>query len=436
MTDFPAGASDGLSQRVVDAHDVARAVVLSQTLFTAGHVLTTGGFLYYFANALHPSALLFSVLLVIPEISQGISLWARPVIQRCRGRKRTWLLFFLLARGAALAIPAMAVPSLRPDDSVAFWIIVASLAVSQGCQSIAYVAYLSWLSDLVPRVAWGGFFGLRRIAHVSVMLFLPAVAALLRGNWSDWLNDDGVRLAYVAVFLAGGGLLLLSMLPLLRIPDVPMRWSAAQPRWRDAVRAVAASSSLRGVVASSLWLAFFQGLTQSAMFRYQTSILGLSLEAWFLLGGVMYMLQIPMSWLGGFLSDRTGDKQPLIASLLLVSLAMPFWLAARPGRETWLLGAYAVWGLFGIVNICQRNLLLRLAPASDNAVPIAVFEHLAALLAGLAGLLGGWALDRMLLQQESAFLTPFHILFVISWMGRASAAAWLLGVREPSRTVR
>ena len=104
---------------------------------------------------------------------------------------------------------------------------------------------------------------------------------------------------------------------------------------------------------------------------------------------------------GGVLSDRGRDRQALIVGLLLVSGAMGFWLLARPGDAAWLVGAYAVWGLFGLVNVCQRNLLLKSAAASDNIVPIAVLEHLGGLSPGLAGLAGGWLLDRLLARDVS-----------------------------------
>lgn len=411
---------------VCDPVDAVRAVVISQVLFTTGHVLTTGGFLYYFANGLHPTAFLFSILLVTPEVWETCALLSRQVIARLGGRKRTWLRCFVLARAAALGIPLVAMVDL--PERTAFWLLIAALGVSHALQSIAYTAYISWLSDLVPRECWGGFFGLRRMAQAAVLVLLPAVAALLRRDWSAWTSDAAVRAAYLTVFLTGNGLLCLTILPLLRLPDVPVAWTrASSTKLLREVAAVFQFRPLRGIVLCSLWLAAAQGLTQAVFFPYQVQVLRLPLEGYLALSSLMYLLQMPASVLGGWVSDRYGDRGPLVAGLLVVSCAMGFWLLARPGSAGWLIGAYALWGLFGVVNVCQRNLLLRTAPASDNAVPIAILEHLAGLAAGLAGLLGGYLLGWMQsLPQATGALWPYWALFIASWLGRATAPLWLL----------
>ncbi len=418
----------------MDAHDVTRAVVIAQVLFTAGNVLTSGGFLYYFVNSLGPSAWMYSLLMITPEMSETASLWTRTVIARLGSRKKTWLIFLLLARFFALGVPAMAFDTLRPDDTEkAFWIIVISLAFSHLSRSIAYVSYLSWISDVVPREIWGRFFALRRIANLVVMISVPVAASLLRADWKTWMDHDAVRWAYVAVFVLGNLLMLLSAIPLWRVPDIPVLWSEQSPRLASALAHVRATRPLRLVVLSSMWLAFSQGLTQTPFFYYSVRVLNIPLSTYFVLSGLMYALQIPLSSFGGWLSERYGDKWPLIIGLLSVSMSMGFWLQATPEEPDWLYGAYAMWGLFGVVNICQRNLLLRVSPPSDNFVPIALYRQVSGLLAGLAGLLGGLALDALL--EHSGWNSPipaYQLIFLLSWIGRATAATWLIPVREPS----
>jgi predicted MFS family arabinose efflux permease len=132
----------------------------------------------------------------------------------------------------------------------------------------------------------------------------------------------------------------------------------------------------------------------------------------------------------GRISDRFGDLRALIVSSFAVSLAIVFPLIAT--RERWYLqfGAYAVWGLFGIVNLCSQTLALRLAPRGDNTIQLSLFRQVSGLLAGLAGLVGGWWLDRLLATAGGA-ISPYHILFGVSLVGRLTAPFWLLGIREP-----
>lgn len=89
---------------------VTRAVVISQLLFSSGNVLTTGGFLYYYANAFNPTALQFSLLLILPELAETSGLLARPIAKWVGGRKRTWLTCLLCGRLFALGVPLMAAP--------------------------------------------------------------------------------------------------------------------------------------------------------------------------------------------------------------------------------------------------------------------------------------------------------------------------------------
>ena len=111
---------------------------------------------------------------------------------------------------------------------------------------------------------------------------------------------------------------------------------------------------------------------------------------------------------------------------------MGFWMMASPEEPNWLYAAYAMWGLFGVVNICQRNLLLRVSPPSDNTVPIALLRQVSGLLAGGAGLLGGLAIDTMTGSRFGmSLIAACHVIFVLSWLGRATAAFWLLPVKVP-----
>jgi hypothetical protein len=412
--------------------EVVRAVVVAQAVFTVGNVLTTGGFLSYFAYGLHPSAFALSILFVTPEVCETLALASRGVIRRFGSRKRTWLVCFVLARVAALGIPAVALVDL--PAGLAYGCLIGSLGLSHALQSIGYTAYISWLSDLVPNGAWGRFFALRRIANVAVLVLLPAGAALLRRDWTSWVTDAAVRQGYSAIFLTGNVLMWLTIIPLLRLPDIPVQWQAPAG-WRGSVKTAVSTPSLRLITTSTIWLAAAQGLTQAVFFSYQVKVLQLPLEASLALTSLMYLVQLPLSWLGGWLSDQVGDRRPLMSGLLLVSGAMAFWLLARPSEPYWLVGAYLTWGLFGLVNVCQRNLLLRTAPPSDNAAPLAVLEHLAGLFAGIAGLVGGAALDYFQTRSGgSASLWPYALLFVLSWLGRATAAAWLWPVREPARS--
>ncbi|MBX3439280.1 MAG: MFS transporter [Planctomycetaceae bacterium] len=432
-------------------HRVTRAVIASQLLFSAGHVLTTGGFLYYYADAFGPSAFQFSFLLILPELAESVGFLARPISRRVGSRKRTWMASLLVGRLFALGVPLMAAPVLTSGDAWPFEVLVIWVAGWYVFQGIAFACLISWLSDLVPEGRWGRLFAGREVAILAIKLSVPVLVGIVRRRWADALPDEQKLVTYVTVFLIGNAVVAASLLPLRRLPEsrrepnnaseLP---SQAAPTWTMLLRALR-DRNIRWILLHSWWLSFAQGLTQSAFFKYQTSVLHLSVETYYVLNGLMLGLQAPLALWGGRLSDQGRDKQVLFWSVTAVSGAMLFWLAATPDRWWLLSGAFVVWGLFGFVNVSGRNLMLRLSPRGDNIIQISLFRQIGGLCAALAGLLGGLWLDALLATAAASQapsgagaspsltspLEPFRVLFLVSFVGRLTAGLWVLPIRAP-----
>ncbi|MCA9075746.1 MAG: MFS transporter [Planctomycetaceae bacterium] len=416
---------------------VTRAVVISQLLFSAGNVLTTGGFLYYYANAFGPSAFQFSLLLILPELAETAGLFARPVAARVGSRKRTWLACLLMGRMFALGVPLMSLPVITTGVEWPFESIIGWVAFWYVLQGIAYACFISWLTDLAPQTNWGRLFARRKLAMLAIMIVVPVVAGQLRSRWANTLPENEKLVTYVSIFLIGNGLVMASVLPLLKLPDVTSDSPELISRsaWQ-AFRDSFVDPSLRWMLLHGWWLSFAQGLTQSALFRYQVNVLHIPVETYYALNGLMLLIQMPLTTLAGRLSDRGFDKPTLFWGVTAVSGAMLFWLIATPDRWWLLAGAYVVWGLFGFVNICGRNLLLKLSPLSDNTMQVALFRQVGGLFAAFAGLLGGIWLDRMTGSNTSLVLagfvlSPFQIIFLTSFLGRLTAGLWVLPIRRP-----
>ena len=109
--------------------------------------------------------------------------------------------------------------------------------------------------------------------------------------------------------------------------------------------------------------------------------------------------------------------------------------------------AYVVWGMgWAGVNLGTQNLMLKLAPQDNNVGYIAAAQGLGGVFLAGSILLGGWWLDLMTGSGFSFTLGPwhlnaYHIFFLMSFVGRGSAALWVFSIREPgahsiSRVVR
>ncbi len=413
---------------------VIRAVVWNQLLWTAGYALTSGGFLLYFAAELGAKGFVTATLLALPELVGLSAVGTRPLVRWFGHRKWLWASAGLLARLASLAISLMAFPSLRPTSHGALTVLIVALAVSQVLQSISYVALLSWLADLVPETRWGRFFATRNLARIAVQMVVPVAAGYARDYWKSHLPASVALWAYVLAFAIGTLLLLLSMIPLIRLPD-PTRH---QPSSDDphVLERVADRRSFLLLLIHGWWLAAANGLTQAAFFRYRIGPLNISLGTYYLLENTMLAVMIPVSLISGRISDRRGNKWLLFWGVTIAAAAMPVWLVVT--RERWwvLFFAQAFWGAFAAANLGGYNLLLKLSPRRGNTLHLALFQQGSGLLAGLSGLFGGWWLDQLLAasfhaQVGSYNVDAYRLLFLISFAGRITAPLWILPIREP-----
>lgn len=420
--------SSNRSDSVFSADRITRAVVISQMLFMAGHSLTTGGFLNYFVYTLHPSAFLLAAVQIAPEASEALSIVTGNLLRIVHSRKWLWIVSLICGRLAALLIPCSLLLENQPQT--AFAIILSAVVVWHLFQGIAYCSYISWLSQLVPEKNWGGFFAKRNIASLSIAIVVPIGAGLARRYWINGLAEDWQVWSYAIIFGTGALLVLASIVPLLPIPDCPVHTTGSHSRFKWSIQLTA---DFRWLLASRWWLSFFQGLTQAVIFSFSVSILKISLEEYYVLLGLMLLLQMGTSWIAGKLCDRAYDRTLLIWSLVGVSFAMLFWWAATPESKWMAAGAYAIWGGFGFVNVALQNLTLKLAPADHNALHISLSRQGSGLIAGFAGLLGGALLTQLLEHSDWPEMVAYQTLFLISWIGRLTAACWLLPIAQPPR---
>jgi len=419
-----------------DEKQILSLVLLNQLLWTAGYSLTTSRFLYYFASDLGANAWMIAVLHVIPETFGVLGLTSRLWIKQFRSRKKTFLWFSLVARAVSLLIPLFAFVQLGPENASLLWFFAAIIAVVHICQAVAYLAYISWLSDLVNNKHWGQFFAWRNIAKICVLLVVPVSGGFLRDWWKQNSAPSVAMWAYVATYLVGTILMVCSLWPMLRLSAVPVKFvSAVKQTQARGLRGWYHHRSLLFLYIHNWWLAFFNGLTQSVFFSFLFGSLHISLGWFYVLLSIMRVVKLPVSYYSGKYCDHNKDKQILMFSLLGASSGLLFWMMATPAQPLWVAGGYAAWGLFAAANISGRNLLLKLAPSSDNATELALFRQVGGMLAGLSGLLGGFLLQRMLNANSQWELytiqvTPFQLLFAISLLGRYLALLWLIPVRE------
>ncbi len=425
------------------SHRQRRAIWWNAALWMAGHSLTSGAFLTYFASDLQASATLMALLLAAPELAGASGLVSERVWQWCGERRRAWLVTTVVARIVTLLVPFAGAPWLLSLGAGGPWFLLGLVIVSQFFQGIATALYFGWLSDLTPASGWGRLFGRRNNVVLLVQMTVPLAGALLRDHWRHTAAAGELWLAYAMVFASGTALLLLSVLPMLNVPDpfANRRESSHPPEAADLSRPDLAVSwrkrgswrdrGMRRVLAHSWCLALANGLTQAAFFKYQIGVVRLSLTGYLLLFDLMLALQLVGSSVAGRCRSAPDHRRVLFVGTLIGACALPFWMLATREQWWWLVGAFACWGAFGAVNVAGPNLMLGFTRPGETTTALVLFRQIAGVLAGVSGILGGWLLDRLLTTINSGdaqSTSPFLILFAASLAGRILAAILVLRV--------
>jgi hypothetical protein len=420
----------GTTRMTAPLPELTRRVGWNALLWTAGNLLTTGGFLTYFVREYRPPGLVMTVLLIVPETAAILGLSTPWILAWTGDRRRIWWVGQVVARLLTLCVPVVCAILGPREAAWAGWAAIALVGGAAIAQSVSYNALFSWLADLAPREQWGRVFALRQTVQVVLLLCLAAPAGWLRDWVSKEVNVADRWLIYAPLFAVGVGLQLLALVPLWSLRDERRRGLRAddpQP-WLDAFPR---SARVWRWLLANWWLAFFSGLTQSAFFKYRVDVLAIGLGTYYLLEAAMRGVQIPASLWAGSMSDRGDDLRAFRWGVAGTGLALAFWMLATPERWWWLYGAQVAFGMWAFINLAGPNLTLRLAPEQANVGHLAWFHNGSGLLAGLAGLAGGVWLDEALRTGAKGDVAPFMILFTVSMLGRWATLAWLPSAQAP-----
>lgn len=133
-------------------------------------------------------------------------------------------------------------------------------------------------------------------------------------------------------------------------------------------------------------------------------------------------------------SDRYGNRPVLIAAQFCVSLALVFFIVARPETRWLLLGAWVLFGAYIAHNICLPNLVLKLSPEVERPAYVAASEAIGSVLHAASTIGGGVLFDYLRAQSPDSTAEPLRSCLIILGIGlamRMCGCAILARIREP-----
>ncbi|MFH1379937.1 MAG: MFS transporter [bacterium] len=398
----------------------------------AGGIFLTG----FALKVLHAQPQQIGVLAALPLFANFIQLFGSYIIEKT-GRKKE-LCFFSVVIGRMLWILIIMLPFkiFAPVGDFRIWVLVIVIAISSLFSSLSGVAWLAWMSDLVPENMRGSYFGKRNmIASACGMLAILAGGKFLT-LWGNRFTESS-PFGFVIIFIGGLIAGLIAVWFINNIPEVSAGNKVKNSRFelKTFLNPFKDKNFLNLIIFVSAWMF---GIQLAAPFYgvFMIENLNINFSTITVFGAIATCATLFMMKIWGPISDTLGNK-PIIIVSGWVLIIVPFvWIAALPGKYyAPVLMAHILSGAFMAgAALSQFNILIKLSPQDGRSVYLALFSAITGLIGASAPIIGG-GISKMLEGVSFTFFTynisNLQIIFIISSFIQLATIFFILKVKEP-----
>ncbi|MCX6016993.1 MAG: MFS transporter, partial [Chloroflexi bacterium] len=370
-----------------------RNIIIFDSLSTVAWQMCMTSPLVLFMRSLGAPSLALGLLAGLNPLMAVLQLPMSRFVERVGHRR---LMMFGWGMRTAVFAPMILMPFIADSigKPLAVILVLVMIALFTMLRSMAVVAWLPWMSALIPATQRGEFLARDR--------FFMNITSLLGLALSGLLLAQGSPHDYAEVFLVGELAAVASLFYLNRIPSPQMPAEhATSPAPRPSVRAVLREPNFRKIVAFSA-LAQIINLGAGAFVTvYARTRIGLSDSTLLWLSASASLLVIfTMAWVRNRL-DRTGSKPFLGITLAWWTISVLIWaLLAASGASLGVIVAPVLlvvtecfaW-LFELFN--TRLTMNTLATSDNNATGFAAYSMIVNVTAGIAPIVFGALLDAL-----------------------------------------
>ena len=353
----------------------------------------------YLAKEYGATGIAISWLIAAPSIVGLLRLLTPHWLRKVTSRKIFCVGTCLASAIVLMALPLVSAPKVLPNERASIFALVSFWIGYRVFEYIGAVALWSWLGDLVPQAVRGHFVGRRQAwmnAGKVVGIALAAVGTQVWMNHCDDVNQpDQKWLAYAACSVASAVMVLVSLVPLLRMSELPMLVSSEDRSASLYSQLVVPFSDpdFRRLLRFGIWFSFSNGISQTARFVFLAYHLEIPFAVKKSLDASSRGTQsLMMPWIGQWI-DRRGNVKVLTISQAIIAAAPLFFLLATPEAKWWILGAYLCWIAYAGQNVAQPNLMLTLSDPEEKPAYIAAYYAWCHLALSIGSLIGGVMFD-------------------------------------------
>jgi len=424
------GQSRGTTRRALTLSSIDGALATMMASLAGGLFLT--GFAIEVLGASNVQVGILAALPVSANVAQLLgAIWLEKY-----GHARK-LCIWTVTVGRLFWIPViiLALPMFEGLGELRVWLLITLIGMACLFGSLAGVAWLDWMSDVIPAPVRGRYMSVRNmVCAASGMAAVLAGGAFL-DRWRE-SHPDLLVFGFIGLFALGFVLGLLASAFLVRIGSPQGKVQDRDQRFDPAMLGKPfLDSNFRRLV---VYVGAFMFVTQMAgpfyaVFMIEALEVPFGKITWFLTAATLASLFMWRIW--GPISDRIGNRPMLLVAGSAHAFVPLVWVLARPGD--WMIALFAAHilsgAIFSAIQLAHVNILVKLAPSSGRAAYFAMFNGVVGLSTAFAPIFGGMLLGW----GEGVSLTFFgfefgalQLLFLLSGLLQLIILPGLLSVRE------
>ena len=422
-----------------EVRQVIKMSVYESALSTTLTTLVGGAFLTGFALVMGASNFQIGLIAALPTLANLTQVFGSYIIAKTGKKKLLCFKSATLYRLVWAIIVLMPLFILRGSlTDIRVWLFISAIALASIFASLAGVAWLSWITDLIPESIRGRFLSNRNAVGLSAAM----VFALFGGQFIDrWkrIRPDVTWQSYGFSILFALGLLsgFIALLFLLRMPDSKRTMPKEDKPFFSALTLPLSDVNFRRFITFAAYWGFAVAFVSPFFSVYLIKQLNVAFSIIALLDLVNGVFNILSVRIWGKLTDRFGNKPLLFICTIGASFFPFFWLFATKGNYFTIWLAYIIAGLsWSGIGINSAGLMMRLAPQENNTVYFAVFAAVTGFFSAVAPIVGG-VFGKMV---ENVSLNlgfkiyGLQLLFGVSFILRLSSVILLQRVKSPKES--
>ncbi|MDP8262973.1 MAG: MFS transporter [Candidatus Ancaeobacter aquaticus] len=398
----------------------------------AGGIFLTG----FALKVLHAEPHQIGILASLPMFANLTQIIGSYIIEKSGHRKMFCFINMFLGRLIWLLVAMLPFAIFAPLADWRIFVLVIIIGFSNVFQALSGVAWLTWMSAVVPANKRGTFFGKRNMVTSACGVVVALVGGKFITLWTNHYGQDSPY-GYVILFAVGVLFGLAASLFLVRIPDVEPTQEHDKKKFDVSIMFQPFKD--RNFLILTLYVSAWTFAVQFAGPFYTVFMmqdLNISLSAIAVFTTLSTLVTVFMMKIWGPISDKLGNKPVMIVSGWFLVLTPFIWLFALPKMYIIpIIVAFTITSAFTAgATLTQNNILIKLSPEQGRSIYFGLFASVVGIIGGVAPVIGGYLasiLGNFSFTLGAYQVTNLHMIFIISAFLQMITIFFILKVKEP-----